>query len=48
MKFLLMKRLQLINKYFEEKRAGKLTSERVDNHRKHLARIEEMIRNDKH
>lgn len=47
MKFLLMKRLQLINKYFEEKRAGKLTIERVDDHKRHLSRIEEMIRNDK-
>lgn len=45
MKFLLMKRTQLINKYIEEKGTGRLTEDQVKDYKRHLKRIEEMIRN---
>lgn len=45
MEFLLRRRLKIIRKFIEDKSADKLTQGQVNDHKRHLARIEKMIRN---
>jgi len=45
MEFLLRRRLKIIRKFIEDKNAGQLTEDQIKDHKRHLKRIEEMIRN---